>query len=179
MRMAGTVTGCSPEVEWATRGSRDLVVGIGEGKVTDRADRTLVTYSLGSCVAVAVLDPVARIGGMVHCMLPSGSGDPERSLTRPGMYVDTGVARLLEMLTAMGASRRRLAIKAAGGAEVLLDRGLFEIGRRNVLALRKALWTHQCFMAAGDLGGRSPRTFRLEMATGRTTVQSGGREREL
>jgi len=177
--MTPPMTGSPPEAGRPGRGSLDIVVGIGEGKVTDNNDMTLVTYSLGSCVAVACLDPVARVGGMVHCMLPTGTADPGRALKRPGMYVDTGVARLLDMLTAMGAMRRRLAITAAGGAEVIMDRGLFDIGRRNVLALRKALWSHQCFMTAGDLGGRSPRTFRLEMATGRATVVSGGRERAL
>lgn len=51
--------------------------------VTDKADDVLVTYSLGSCIGVALYDPEACVGGMIHCMLPLSKIDPAKGKSRP------------------------------------------------------------------------------------------------
>jgi hypothetical protein len=74
--------------------ARLLVVGMGELVVSADEGVTLVTYALGSCLGVAVYDPVARVGGMLHAMLPSSEVDPARAAALPALFVDTGVPEL-------------------------------------------------------------------------------------
>jgi chemotaxis protein CheD len=119
-------------------------------------------------------DPVARVGGMVHYMLPESSLSPEKSQTQPWMFADTGIARLLRGALELGADKRRLTVYAAGGAQVLDDNGVFNIGKRNCLALRKALWKAGLTAKAEETGGSVPRTVRLEVGSGRVWLQMAG-----
>jgi len=63
-------------------------------KISDREDDVLITYALGSCLGIAIYDPVARIGGLLHVMLPLSTIDPAKAAENPFMFVDTGVPRL-------------------------------------------------------------------------------------
>jgi chemotaxis protein CheD len=142
-------------------------------------EEVLVTYSLGSCIGLALHDPRAGVAGLLHSMLPEASMDPEKARRCPAMFVDLGVRSLLDSLFAQGASRRGLVAKAAGGAAAFNDHGLFRIGERNVAALRKALWKHEILLAAEDLGGTWARTLYLSVATGRVLLRTGPDQVEL
>lgn len=154
-------------------------VGISEWRVSCRREDVLVTYSLGSCLGLSLFDPAIGAAGVVHCMLPQASIDPDKARQRPAMFVDTGVAALLEAMFAIGAGRRTLLAKVAGGANVFDDGGMFRIGERNIAILRKVLWKNGILIAAEDLGGTRARTMYLAVATGRVLVRSGDREAEL
>ena len=159
---------------------RQLVVGIGDGGVSRDPDTVLVTYALGSCVAVMLHDPVAGVAGMVHYMLPESSMASEKSDARPWMFADTGISRLLRVTEEQGADKRRLVIFAAGGAQVMSDNEMFNIGKRNCLALRKTLWKFGLIVHAEETGGTAARTVRMEVATGRVWLKApGGEEREM
>jgi chemotaxis protein CheD len=159
---------------------RQVVVGVGDGGVTRDPDTVLVTYALGSCVAVMLHDPVARVAGMVHYMLPESSMSTERSNARPWMFADTGIANLLQAALQQGADKRRLLVFAAGGAQVMDDSGVFNIGKRNCLALRKVLWKFGLIAHAEETGGTVARTVRMEVGTGRVWWQApGGEPREM
>lgn len=154
-------------------------VGISEMKISRRREDLLITHSLGSCVGVTLWDPEAGIGGLIHCLLPQSSIDPEKARQRPCMFVDSGMMSLLETLFNAGAQRRRILAKAAGGANVLDDQGLFRIGERNATMLRRVLWKNEILLAAADLGGSKARTLSLEMSSGRTLIRSMGEQAEL
>jgi chemotaxis protein CheD len=156
-----------------------LTIGISDMKTSSRSDDVLVTYSLGSCVGLSLYDPAACVGGLVHCMLPLSTLDVEKAKANPQMFTDTGVAALLQAVFDLGAERKRLIAKVAGAASLLDEKGLFRIGERNYTVLRKVLWKNNILIAAEDVGGTIARTLSLYMATGRTTIRSGGREREL
>lgn len=153
-----------------------FAVGISDMKVSTVREEILITYSLGSCVGLTLYDPLACVGGMIHCLLPQSTIDPEKSRLQPCMFVDTGVTLLMESLFRVGAQKRRLIAKAAGGANVLDDRGLFRIGERNVTILRRILWKNEILLAGEDLGGTKARTLSLEMASGRTKIRSLGEQ---
>lgn len=148
-------------------------------KVSNSTDDILVTYSLGSCVGVTLYDPVARIGGMVHCMLPLSKTDPEKAKNKPAMFTDTGVSALIQTALDMGAQKQRLIIKVAGAAQLMDENGTFRIGERNLTVLRKVLWKNNIIIAAEDVGGTIARTVFLHMDTGQTVVRSQRTEREL
>ena len=159
---------------------RELVVGVGEGEVSRDPDTALVTYALGSCIAVMVHDPVARVAGMVHYMLPESPAPKEGLGPHPWKFADTGIPYLLRVAFENGADKRRLLIFAAGGAQVLNDSSVFNIGKRNCLALRKYLWKFGLVPHAEETGGTTVRTVRIEVNSGRVWLQSpGGEQREM
>jgi chemotaxis protein CheD len=159
---------------------KQLVVGVGDGGVSRDPDAVIVTYALGSCIAVMLYDPVAKVAGMVHYMLPEASTPSGGENARPWMYADTGIPLLLRAVLENGANKRRLAVFAAGGAQVMNDNGVFNIGKRNCLALRKALWKSGLVAHAEETGGTEARTVRMEVGTGRVWLHApGGQPREM
>lgn len=157
----------------------NLIVGIAEMAISDQPDDTIITYSLGSCLGVVFFDPAVHVGGMIHCMLPLSQIDAEKAATSPCMFVDTGITLILNELFRRGCRKSSLIVKAAGASAVLDSKGLFKIGERNITVFRKILWKNSMLIASQDVGGSISRTMKLEMATGRCTIKSGGVEKEL
>ena len=160
---------------------KSLVVGVGDCKVAADAGAELVTYALGSCIAVAVWDPACRVGGLLHFMLPDSNVDRQsQGRNHPYRYADTGVPLLFREAYQHGAEKRRLVVRLAGGAAVVDDNGLFSIGKRNYAALRKILWRAGVLIHGEDVGGAVSRTVRLELDSGRMFVRTTGQtEKEL
>ncbi len=161
----------------ATDGSR--IVGIAEMAVSVDPTETLVTYSLGSCVGLSLVDPVAGVGGLLHAMMPVSTMDPARAAQSPAMFADSGTLALLKDVFDRGATRANLIAKIAGAATQVDQHGLFRIGERNLMVLRRVLWRNDILISAEDCGGAISRTMLVEMATGRTLVKSNGTLREL
>lgn len=158
---------------------QDLVVDIADMAVTTDPNIRLVTYSLGSCIGVAIWDPEARVGGMLHYMLPDSTLSPQKRSQNPAMFADTGIPALFRRAFELGAQKSRIVVKVAGGAQLLDDNGLFNIGKRNYVVLRKLLWKNGLLIAAEHVGGSCSRTLRLEVGTGRVTLRTGQQEIEL
>jgi len=95
------------------------------------------------------------------------------------MFADTGIAGLLKRAREGGANRSRLAVRLAGGAQMINGHELFQIGRRNYLAAKKLLWKEGLMIAGEAVGGEVSRTVRMEVATGRTFVREGAMETQL
>jgi chemotaxis protein CheD len=150
-------------------------------KISSNPEDQLVTHALGSCLGIAVYDPVARVGGMLHVMLPLSSTDPEKAKRCPYMFVDTGVPRLFLGCYKAGAKKERLQVKVAGGACIHCNENndFFQIGKRNFVVLRKILWQNGIMLTAHDVGGNECRTLSLDIGTGEVTVKSNGQLRAL
>ncbi len=151
-----------------------VAVGLGEIKISRNPADVLVAYGLGSCMGVGMYDPEARVGGLLHAVLPvrNGTGD-----VLAAKYVDTGLAQLLDELTQAGAERRRLIVRMAGGANMLGmsdPARLFNIGQRNIVAAHEFLTAHRLRAQAQTVGGTAGRTMRVYVANGRMTVRSMG-----
>ena len=156
-----------------------LVIDISDAKVSDDPSDVLVTYSLGSCIGVCLYDPAIHIGGMLHYQLPSSKMDAQRAQRSPFMFADTGTKLLLDKLISMGASKKRMDVRLAGGAAMAAGPQGFDIGKRNYLAIRKILWSSGMFINAEDVGGSSARNLYLDVASGTATVRSNGLEKYL
>lgn len=154
-------------------------VGIAEMKVSAEPDDILATYALGSCVGVSLYDPVGRVGGLIHCMLPLSRIDPAKAERNPLMYVDTGMGALLQALFDHGAQRKNLVAKVAGASRIMDADGVFNIGERNYTVVRKVLWKNEILIAGEDVGGSAPRTMYLHLDTGRTVLKMGGEQKEI
>ena len=157
-----------------------IMVGLGEVKVSQDPESILACLGLGSCVAVSVFDPVAKVGGMAHVVLPQSNG---RSADKAARYADVAIPLLLKKMSESGAMDSRLVINLAGGARMSLAPGMttaFKIGEDNVAAVRAALTAAGLEPKAAETGGSKGRTMRLFIDSGKATVASAGQEnREL
>ncbi|HYD00032.1 MAG TPA: chemotaxis protein CheD [Phycisphaerales bacterium] len=156
-----------------------ITVGIADAALTADPEATLITYALGSCIGVTIFDPVARVGGMLHFMLPQSTLNPTKAVKAPCMFADSGVPLLFTRAYELGAKKERLIVCAAGGAEILADEGHFKIGSRNRTMLRKLFWKNSVLLAAEDTGGTHSRTMTLRMSDGGVTVKNKNEERTL
>lgn len=147
------------------------VVNVSDAKVSNDPLDVLATYSLGSCIAVALYDPVTRVAGLLHFQLPTSSLDLGRADANPAMFADTGIALLLKGMASLGAAKARLKVQLAGGAQMLEDAGMFNIGKRNHAAFRKIFWQHGMFVDREEVGGTTPRNVYLNVADGAVTIK--------
>jgi chemotaxis protein CheD len=154
-------------------------VGVADLAVSNRWDEVLAAPAVGSSVGVALYDPVARVGGLVHCPLPHSELDPPRARQRPATFVDTGVAELLRAVVALGARPDRLTARITGGAMMLDDNGAFLSGERNIQVATKTLQRNGIRIVGEDTGGNAARAVRLHLDNGRTTVKSRNHQREI
>jgi chemotaxis protein CheD len=153
---------------------KTLVVGVADMAVSNDPGAELVTYSLGSCLGITVYDPVKKIGGLFHVMLPDSRIDSIKAAGSPFMFMDTGLPRLFHAAYNLGADRSRLIVKVAGGAQLLDERGVFNIGGRNFQALTELIARNGLVIHARDVGGMASRTLRFDLATGNVTIKSPG-----
>jgi len=152
-----------------------LIVGVSDMKVSNDPVATLVTYSLGSCIGVAIYDPVVKVGGLLHYMLPASDIDAEKARRNPFMFADTGIPALFKSTYAFGAKKQRMRVIIVGGAQVLDQKGFFNIGKRNHMALRKIFFKNNVMVDHEDIGGNVNRTVRLEIKTGDTYIKTSGK----
>jgi chemotaxis protein CheD len=150
-----------------------LIVGIGECRVSNREDGRLITYALGSCIGLSAWDPVSKVGGLLHFLLPDSTMTTVRGGSNPGLFADTGVPLLIRSCVQSGAVAQRLVLRAAGGASVLENGHHFDIGNRNHMSMRKALWKAGLFLRGEATGGTTSRTVSLEIASGTMLVREG------
>ena len=160
----------------------EQVVGVADLKVTATTEERLITYALGSCLGIVVYDPVVRVAGMLHVMLPTGTIDPAKMQDKPAMFVDSGIPLLFKACYKLGAKKERMQVKVAGGAHAGASEAddRFQIGKRNMIALRKLLWKNGVMIHANDTGGvQTSRTMWVDVATGDVTLKINGIERPL
>ena len=150
------------------------IVGVADMKVSNNSGESLITYSLGSCIGLVIYDPVVRVGGMLHYMLPESSIDKEKASVRPYMFADSGIPRLFKTAYQLGAAKQRIRIYVAGGAEILDQTGFFNIGKRNYMALKKMFLKNNVMINKQDVGGNVNRTVRIEIASGDIYVKTSG-----
>ncbi|SDJ18378.1 chemotaxis protein CheD [Halovenus aranensis] len=150
-----------------------IKVGIAEYEVT--ADgATLTTSGLGSCVGVALYDEHSGAAGLVHVMLPVAD---EVDDGKPAKFADTGTELLIEELESIGANKRGIEAKIAGGSDMLdFSEGGSGIGDRNVEQVKETLSDHNISLAGEDVGGDHGRSVRLQATTGDLVVKSANRQ---
>ena len=148
------------------------IVRISDALASNEIQDVLLTRSLGSCIGVSLYDAVMRVGGLLHFQLPSSAANVVRAGENPLMYADTGMQWLIAEMESLGAERRRLRVALAGGAKMLNDDNVFNIGRRNHASIRKILWQCGLFITWEEVGGTIPRNMALSIADGTVTVSS-------
>lgn len=145
---------------------------------TAKGKETFVCLGLGSCIGVAALDLASGVGGMLHVMLPEAFAG--KTDEKPGKFADTGIPAFVAELERAGASRRRLKVALAGGAQVFkfgeAAGTRMEIGARNAAAVVAALSLLGLRAASQDTGGTKGRTMTMDTETGEVRLKTLGQE---
>lgn len=154
-----------------------MILGIGDIGASATHGTVIKTFALGSCVAVVLLDPANRSVGMIHIALPDSTINQDKAKSLPGYFADTGLPVLFREMTKTGSqpNGRGLKVKLIGGASIMDKNDTFNIGKRNVLAIKKILWAHGLGALAEDVGGNHSRTVAVSVDTGRITISCPGR----
>lgn len=157
-----------------------IKVGMADLK-TCKAPDGVITLGLGSCVGIALRDPVLQIGGLVHIMLPDSTAMRANNSVLE-KFADTGIEELVRQLVAMGANRNRLVAKIAGGAtmfQVQSRNEMMKIGERNVEATIKKLDALNIKILAQDTGANYGRTVTFFPETGEFHIRAVGKTQKI
>lgn len=149
-----------------------IKVGMAEMQTAANPD-SLITIGLGSCVGVCLWDPVVKVGGMVHVMLPDST--QSKSVHNKAKYADTGIILLLDEMVNIGAKKGRIIAKIAGGAQMFnfaQKNDLLRIGDRNVQAVKKSLSEQGVRITAEDTGGTYGRTIVFSTVDARLLIRA-------
>ncbi len=138
----------------------------------------ITTLGLGSCVGIAIRDPITKIGGLAHIMLPDSSS-MRNSGTNIAKFADTGIRELVERMEKLGASRSRMVAKIAGGATMFSfgsKSDIMQVGERNAAASREALKQLGIPLLAEDTGKNYGRTVIFYPETGNYVIKAVGKQ---
>lgn len=155
-----------------------VIAKIGDIKMSNRPEEILGTLFLGSCLGVAIYDPVVKVGAIIHMLLPKNGNSGNRHTSF--FYVDTGIDLLFKVAEVAGGRTDRMRVYAAGGASFKDDkRDLFAVGKRNIETFNEALARLGIRAAGLDLGGSVARSLFLDIGTGRAWIATREGTREL
>lgn len=155
--------------------SKMTAVNFSEMKISSNPAETLVAFSIGSGIGVTVFDPVSSVGGVLNFMLPDStqaSGIDSKKV--PLMFADTGVPFFVKALFEQGTRPDRMKVIIAGGAHIMDQTGLFNIGKKNYEALKSCLADHDIKIHHEDIGGTISRTLSLEIGNGCSRIKIFG-----
>ncbi len=154
----------------------ELFVNMGQLSVL-RNTGILTTIGLGSCIGVALYDPVVKVGAMAHVFLYKSHKDKDPKAL-PGKYADLAIPSLVQITINQGARKERLYAKLAGGAHLFanLPTKTLSVGEKNIRAVKQQLSIHNIPITGQDLAGNYGRKMRLFVETGIVIVTAIGKD---
>ena len=151
----------------------DLIkVGMADYKV-GRSPSTHISYGLGSCIGVSLYDPIKKVGGLLHIMLPDSK--QARASDNPAKFADTGIPLMINDVVSLGATKARLVAKLAGGAQMFAFSNasdIMKVGNRNAETCKQILRRNGIKIIAEDTGGNYGRTVSIDLSTGSYKVKT-------
>lgn len=153
----------------------EIIVGVGDLQVSNREDTVITTFALGSCIGVTLWDPVKKVGGMLHAMLPD-SKIHGKATEKRAMFVDTGMQDFFEKLRQIGGNPESCQCKLFGGAQVMQADSFFKIGSRNVSAFFALAEQSRILVLCNETGGQYNRTIKIRLSDGLVAVKTPNQE---
>ncbi len=152
-----------------------VTVGISDMKIV-KEQEILISYALGSCVGICIIDSVSQIAGMAHIMLPHNKNGDRKEVFK---YADTGITEMVRQMEKLCGMKSRMTAKIAGGAKMFDIKGsssIGSIGERNVAAVKETLRKLGIRLIAEDVGQNYGRTIIFDSSNGSLTIKSFGKE---
>ncbi len=156
-----------------------IKVGMADLKVCKCPD-ALTTLGLGSCVGVALYDPVTKVSGLLHCMLPDST--QFRNNSNIAKFADTGIDELIHQMRLLGANENRLVAKIAGGAQMFANKSnndSLRVGERNSIAVKEKLKSLHIRLLSEDCGQNFGRTVEFYSETGDYVIKAVGKPQKV
>lgn len=153
---------------------KEIKVGIADYNITFSPNK-LITVGLGSCIGIALYDKLQNIGGLAHIMLPDST--LFNTINNPIKFADLAIPVLLEKMEKMGASRRNIKAKIAGGASMFnfSDKNMImDVGNRNSIAVKSVLKKLSIPIIGEDLGGNKGRTMIFDTSSDIVQIRTVG-----
>lgn len=153
---------------------KQIIVGIADMKMA-RREGVLITYALGSCIGIALYDPMIHLGALIHIMLPELGTMADKNLYK---YADTGLRETIRKMTTFGGVRGRMRAKIAGGAKMFEMKGshdLGNIGERNAISVKEILREEGIRLIGEDTGANYARTMSMDVSSGKVKIKTFGR----
>ena len=154
---------------------REIKVGMADLNICVSPD-SIITLGLGSCVGIAIRDPITKIGGLAHIMLPDST--TIRNNSNIPKFADTVIEELVKQIVRRGADRGRLVAKIAGGAQMFgfqSNSEMVRVGERNVEATKRKLGQLRIPILAEDTGKNFGRTVIFYPETGDFVIRAVGK----
>lgn len=154
--------------------AKQIIVGIADMKMA-RREGVVITYALGSCIGIALYDPMIQLGALIHIMLPELGTMADKNLYK---YADTGIRETVRKMTAFGGLKNRMWAKIAGGAKMFEakgSQGLGNIGERNAQNVKKMLREQGIRLIGEDTGANYARTMSMNVSDGKVIIKTFGR----
>jgi len=140
----------------------------------------LTTLGLGSCIGIILYDPRSKVSGLAHIMLPDSTQIKNNS--NVAKFADTAIDQLIKDMEKLGANKRRLVSKIAGGAQMFSfgsTNDLMRIGERNAIASRQKLKELGIPLLSEDCGLNYGRTIEFYSETGELHIKTIGKELKI
>lgn len=157
----------------------EYFVGMADYKVS-KGSVKLTTLGLGSCIGIAIYDPITKVGGLAHIMLPSSKTASESvRASNPAKFADTGIEEMVKALINTGARRTRMVAKIAGGAHMFNFKNsssFMKIGENNYEAVIETLNANGIRIIAEDCGKNYGRTVTFDLSDGKYYIKAVGKD---
>ena len=148
----------------------EIIVGIADAK-TAHDHQVLVTYALGSCVGICLYETNRKLAGMVHILLPTQVG--YLHMENAYKFADSGITRLIDRMITLGADKKKIIAKIAGGAEMFQTlETKTDIGMRNIAAVKNTLHLHHIPLIAEDTGSTYGRSIWFSSSDGSLKIKT-------
>ena len=148
---------------------------------TCKSPDALITLGLGSCIGIAIRDPLTKVGGLAHIMLPDSTAMKNSGLNI-AKFADTGIEELVRQMERMGAVKSRMVAKIAGGATMFqfgTKTDIIQVGERNAIACRETLKKLGIPLLAEDTGKNYGRTVTFYPETGEYHIKAVGKQESI
>ena len=157
--------------------SLTTAVNYSEMKTSNNPAESLVAFAIGSGIGITIFDPVIGLGGVLNLMLPDSSQiKSTRSDQYQFMFADTGIPAFLKTLSDLGAKPQNMKVVIAGGAQILDQTGVFNIGHKNYQATKSILSSYNLAVQHEDVGGIYSRTLKLDIGSGCSFINLFGQK---
>lgn len=140
----------------------------------------LTTLGLGSCIGIVLYDPKTKVSGLAHIMLPDSTQIKNNS--NVAKFADTAIVKLISDMEKLGANKKRLVAKIAGGAQMFSfgsGNDLMRIGERNAIATRDKLKQLGIPLLGEDCGKNYGRTIEFYSESGDLHIKTIGKELKI
>jgi chemotaxis protein CheD len=171
----GNATNAAMPLEEQTGEPAKHMVGLAGFEVSQDPNVLLCTSPLGACLAIAIYDPKVKVGGVLHSLLPASRLAPDRAVSCPGMFLDTGLKALFARARQLNATKENLRVFVAGAAQIMDESPGFNIAKSNCDMLGELLAEQGVRVYARAVGGRTNCSLELTLATGEVRVKYSGR----